>query len=142
MTIKRHKGRVSKIPKWYTRDINPGYISIVSEESFRYTVGQFKSFILTLKRSLPGKATINPISKPHYPVTKKPLEVRMGKGKGNLSHRIARVRPNTIILELGKFNPSIPLDKYINALKLAATKLPIKWFISTKKTKTFSCWNR
>ena len=59
---------------------------------------------------------------PDVPVSKKPAEVRMGKGKGSVDHYVAKVRPGRILYELG----GIEQETAVNALELAAAKLPLK----------------
>lgn len=59
---------------------------------------------------------------PDKPITKKPAEVRMGKGKGAPDHWAAVVKPGCIMFEVD----GIPLDIAREALRLAASKLPIK----------------
>ncbi len=59
---------------------------------------------------------------PDKPITRKPLEVRMGKGKGNLEFWAAVVRPGLIMFELD----GVPQQVAKEALELAAQKLPIK----------------
>ena len=59
---------------------------------------------------------------PDKPVTKTPAETRMGKGKGALEYWVAVVKPNRILFELDYFDRSVA----VNALELAAQKLPIK----------------
>ncbi|OJW83202.1 MAG: 50S ribosomal protein L16 [Bacteroidetes bacterium 46-16] len=59
---------------------------------------------------------------PDKPITRKPLEVRMGKGKGNLEFWAAVVKPGLIMFELD----GVPLQVAREALELAAQKLPIK----------------
>lgn len=59
---------------------------------------------------------------PDKPVTAKPLEVRMGKGKGAPSHWVAVVKPGRIMFELD----GVPLEVAQEALRLAAQKLPVK----------------
>lgn len=59
---------------------------------------------------------------PDKPITKKPAEVRMGKGKGAPEYWVAPVKPGTIIFEAG----GVALDTANEALRLAAQKLPIK----------------
>ena len=56
------------------------------------------------------------------PVTKKPLEVRMGKGKGGLSHYVAVIRPGRIMFEIDGVSRKVAEE----ALRLAAQKLPVK----------------
>ena len=59
---------------------------------------------------------------PDKPITKKPLEVRMGKGKGAVEYWAAVVKPGRILCEVG----GVPLDVAKEALRLAAQKLPVK----------------
>ncbi len=58
---------------------------------------------------------------PDKPITKKPAEVRMGKGKGALSHYVAVIRPGRIMFELD----GVPRKVAEEALRLAAQKLPV-----------------
>lgn len=59
---------------------------------------------------------------PDKPITQKPAEVRMGKGKGAPEYWVACVKPGTILFEAG----GVKRDVALNALKLAHSKLPIK----------------
>ena len=59
---------------------------------------------------------------PDKPVTKKPAEVRMGKGKGSPEYFVAIVKPGRVLFELD----GVPLDIAKEALRLASQKLPIK----------------
>jgi len=59
---------------------------------------------------------------PDKPVTKKPAETRMGKGKGNVEEWVAVVKPGRILFEM----EGIPQESAEEALRLAAQKLPIK----------------
>ena len=59
---------------------------------------------------------------PDKPITKKPAEVRMGKGKGAPEYFVARVSPGRIIFEA----EGVPLNVAKEAMRLAAQKLPIK----------------
>ena len=59
---------------------------------------------------------------PDKPITKKPLEVRMGKGKGGVEYYAAVVRPGRIMFEMD----GIPMEVAQEALRLAAQKLPVK----------------
>ncbi len=67
---------------------------------------------------------------PDKPVTSRPPEVRMGKGKGAVDHWVAVVKPGRILYEIGGINEELARE----ALKLAAQKLPIKVQIVTKTT--------
>ena len=59
---------------------------------------------------------------PDVPVSKKPLEVRMGSGKGAVEYWVARVKPGRVLFELD----GVPVQIAKEALALAAAKLPIK----------------
>ena len=59
---------------------------------------------------------------PDKPITKKPLEVRMGKGKGALDYYVAVVKPGRILFEIS----GVPIDVAKEALRLASQKLPVK----------------
>ena len=59
---------------------------------------------------------------PDTPVTKKPLEVRMGSGKGNVEYWAAKVQPGKMLYEL----EGVPEDQAREAFRLAGDKLPVK----------------
>lgn len=59
---------------------------------------------------------------PDKPITKKPIEVRMGKGKGSVEYWVALVQPGRVLFELEGVTPEIARE----AFRLAASKLPIK----------------
>ena len=67
-----------------------------------------------------GKMWINIF--PHKPITKKPAETRMGKGKGDLDHWVAVARRGKVLFEIG----GIPEDFAKSVLRLVAFKLPIR----------------
>ncbi|HHL72508.1 MAG TPA: 50S ribosomal protein L16 [Bacteroidetes bacterium] len=66
---------------------------------------------------------------PDKPVTEKPAETRMGKGKGSPEYWVAVVKPGRIMFELG----GVPEDTAREAMRLAAHKLPIKTKFVTQK---------
>ena len=59
---------------------------------------------------------------PDKPITKKPLEVRQGKGKGNVEYWVAQIQPGRMLYEM----EGVPEDLAREAFELAAAKLPIK----------------
>ena len=67
-----------------------------------------------------GKVFINIF--PHLPITKKPLETRQGKGKGNVDEYVAVVKSGKIMFEISEVTEDIARE----ALRLASHKLPIK----------------
>ncbi len=66
---------------------------------------------------------------PDKPVTAKPQEVRMGKGKGALSHYVAVVKPGRILFEVAGVSPEIAQE----AFRLAAQKLPIMTKLTVRR---------
>ncbi len=69
---------------------------------------------------------------PHTPVTRKPQDVKMGSGKGNPEFFAAKVKPGTVLFELG----GVPEEVAREAMRLAAHKLPVKTkFIVREETK-------
>ncbi|MGC8763183.1 MAG: 50S ribosomal protein L16 [Acidobacteriota bacterium] len=71
---------------------------------------------------------------PDKPYTKKPLETRMGKGKGNLEGWVAVVKPGRILFEL----EGVTLETAQEAFRLAAQKLPIKTRFVSRKDQEFA----
>jgi large subunit ribosomal protein L16 len=59
---------------------------------------------------------------PDVPISSKPLEVRMGKGKGNVDHWIAKIQPGAVLYEMEGVSEELARE----AFRLAANKLPIK----------------
>lgn len=59
---------------------------------------------------------------PDKPVTKKPLEVRMGKGKGGVEYWVAQVKPGKVLYEV----EGVPEDRAREAFRLASAKLPVQ----------------
>ncbi|MEM6997443.1 MAG: 50S ribosomal protein L16 [Patescibacteria group bacterium] len=59
---------------------------------------------------------------PHIPVSKKPVGLKMGKGKGNPEFYVARVKPGTVLFEMD----GVPEETAREAMRLAAHKLPVK----------------
>ena len=65
---------------------------------------------------------------PDKPISKKPLEVRQGKGKGNVEYWVALVQPGRMMFEIEGVTPEVARE----ALKLAADKLPVKSVFETR----------
>jgi large subunit ribosomal protein L16 len=68
---------------------------------------------------------------PDKPITKKPIEVRMGKGKGSVEYWVALVKPGRVLFELEGVAPDIAKE----ALRLAGAKLPVKTAFVTREVK-------
>jgi large subunit ribosomal protein L16 len=65
---------------------------------------------------------------PDVPISSKPLEVRMGKGKGNVDYWVAKVQPGSVLYEMEGVSEELARE----AFRLAATKLPIKTTFVTR----------
>ena len=87
----------------------------------RITARQIEAARRTLTRSMKrgGKVWIRIF--PDKPISKKPLEVRMGGGKGNVEYWVAQIQPGRMLYEI----EGIPEDQAREAFKLAAAKLPV-----------------
>ena len=118
---KAHKGRIHGLAKGGT-DLNFGAFGLKALSPDRITARQIEASRRAITRHLrrQGKLWIRVF--PDVPVSKKPLEVRQGKGKGSVEFWAARVKPGRIMFELD----GVPEDMAREAMSLAAAKLPIK----------------
>jgi len=118
---KLRKGKLKKFV--YNSKLDFGLIGLKSTESGLITSKQIESARQAISRKIKkkgGKIWIKIF--PNTPITKKPNEVRMGKGKGNLSHWAAKIRGGSIIFEIGGVNKKIA----IKAFRTGGAKLPVK----------------
>ena len=108
--------------------VSHGEYGIKSTELGLITARQIESARKVLTRFVKrgGKLWIKIF--PDKPMTKKPVEVRMGKGKGPVEYWVAPVRPGTVIFEL----EGISKENAIEAFKLAAAKLPVATIFQEK----------
>lgn len=99
-----------------------GEYGIKSEEHGRITSRQIEAARRAMSRHIKrgGKIWIRIF--PDKPITKKPLEVRQGKGKGNVEYWVALVQPGRMLFEIEGVSETTARE----ALKLAADKLPVK----------------
>jgi len=107
-----HRGSQLAYGSFGLKTLESGWITNRQIEAARIAV--------TRKMKREGKVWINIF--PDKPVTSKPAEVRMGKGKGALSHYVAVIKPGRIMFEI----EGVPLELAKEALRLAAQKLPVK----------------
>ena len=82
---------------------------------------QIEACRVAINRHLKRKAKVWIRIFPDKPISKKPLEVRMGKGKGNVENWVAVVKPGRVMFEVS----GVPESAARSALRLAATKMPI-----------------
>ena len=118
---KAHKGRIHGQAKGGTR-LNFGSFGLKAVEPERLTARQIEAARRALTRHMKRAGQVWIRVYPDVPVTKKPLEVRMGSGKGSVELWVCRVKPGRILFEVDGI--SVELAK--EALTLAAAKLPIK----------------
>jgi len=116
------KGRIKGIAVRGSR-INFGDFGIKALEQGRITSRQIEAARITMTRNMKRQGKVWIRIFPDKPITKKPAEVRMGKGKGSPEFYVAVVRPGRILFEVGA-GISKPLAQ--ESLRLAQQKLPIK----------------
>jgi large subunit ribosomal protein L16 len=118
---KTKKGKLVRF-EYKSNQLRFGEIGLKAAESGILNSRQIESARQAIARKTKRKAKIWIKIFPDLPITSKPVGVRMGKGKGQLSHWGARVRGGTVLFEICGANP----NAIINALKTAGAKLPIK----------------
>lgn len=101
-----------------------GVYGLRALESIRLKDIQIEAAKKTIKKVIKKLGILWVIIEANCPITKKPQQVRMGKGKGSFSHSIAIVKKGTILFEIG--GNKLTKKLAFLALKLAAGKLPIK----------------
>jgi large subunit ribosomal protein L16 len=115
------KGRVRGVAQ-RGHTIAFGSFGIKALETGWITSRQIEACRITITRTMKREGRVWIRVFPDKPVTKKPNEVRMGKGKGAPEYWVATVRPGTIMFELD----GVPRSVAQEALRLAAQKLPIR----------------
>lgn len=118
---KQHKGRIKGVAKGGT-DLNFGAYGLKAQEPARITARQIEAARRAITRHMRRAGRVWIRIFPDVPVSKKPTEVRMGKGKGSPEFWAAKVKPGRIMFEIE--GVSMPVAR--EALMLAAAKLPIK----------------
>ncbi|MCB1538243.1 MAG: 50S ribosomal protein L16 [Rhodospirillales bacterium] len=118
---KAHKGRISGAAKGGT-DLNFGSMGLKAVEPERVTARQIEAARRAISRHMKRQGQLWIRVFPDVPVSKKPLEVRMGSGKGAPEYWVCRVKPGRIMFEVD----GIPAQLAREALTLAAAKLPLK----------------
>lgn len=100
-----------------------GDFGLVSMDMERITSRQIESARQAMTRYIKrgGKVWIRIF--PHTPVSRKPLDVKMGSGKGNPEFFVAKVRPGTVLFEMGR---GVTEEQAREAMRLAGHKLPVR----------------
>ena len=110
--------------------VSNGEFGLVSEEPAWITANQIEAARIAMTRYTRrgGKVWIKIF--PHKPVSKKPLETRMGKGKGAPEYWVAVVKPGRVMFEIA----GVPEEMAREAFRLAAHKLPVKCKVIKKES--------
>ncbi len=124
---KQHKGRIKGVAK-SGATLNFGAYGLKALEPERITSRQIEAARRAMTRHMKRAGRVWIRIFPDVPVSKKPIEVRMGKGKGTPEFWVARVRPGRIMFEIDGVTPEVAQV----ALELGASKLPIKTRIVTR----------
>jgi large subunit ribosomal protein L16 len=118
---KAHKGRIKGLASSAV-DLAFGQFGLKAMEPDRITARQIEAARRALTRHMKRSGRVWIRVFPDVPVSKKPLEVRMGSGKGTPEYWVARIKPGRILFEVDGVTALIAKE----ALTLAAAKLPIK----------------
>ena len=118
---KAQKGRIREVAKRGTT-IAFGSFGLKSQEAIWLTNRQIEAARQAMTRAMKREGNVWIRIFPDKPITRKPLEVRMGKGKGNPEFWAAVVEPGRILFECDGVTEAVAKE----ALELAAQKLPIK----------------
>lgn len=118
---KMHKGRIHGEAKGGS-DLNFGTYGLKAVEPERVTSRQIEAARRAMTRHMRRQGRVWIRIFPDTPISAKPIEVRMGKGKGSVDRWAAKVKPGRILFEIDGVNDTIARE----ALRLAAMKLPVK----------------
>jgi len=118
---KAHKGRIRGNAKGGT-SLNFGSYGLKSLEAERVTARQIEATRRAITRHMKRAGRVWIRIFPDVPVTKKPTEVRMGKGKGSVEFWAAKVKPGRIMFEIDGVSDDVARE----ALRLGAAKLPVR----------------
>ena len=124
---KAHKGRIHGLAKGGT-DLNFGSIGLKALQPGRITARQIEAARRAMTRHIRRQGKVYIRIFPDVPVSTKPAEVRMGKGKGSPEYWMCRVKPGRIMFEM----EGVPADVARVAFELAAAKLPIDTRVVTR----------
>ena len=118
---KAHKGRIKGVAKGGT-SLNFGSHGLKAQAPARVTARQIEAARRAMTRQMKRAGRVWIRIFPDVPVSKKPTEVRMGKGKGSPEFWCAKVKPGRVMFEIDGVPDAIARE----ALRLAAAKLPVK----------------
>jgi large subunit ribosomal protein L16 len=117
---KQHKLRYNGLAQRGTK-VSFGSFGLKAVTSGRLTNRQIESARIAMTRYMKREGKVWIRIFPDKPITKKPQEVRMGKGKGALDHWVAPIKPGRMLFEIDGVSQEVAEE----ALRLAAQKLPV-----------------
>lgn len=121
--VKYKKIKKGKLVKFsYKNNLNFGTIGLKALESGFISARQIEAARQAIVRKIKKKGKLWIKIFPNLPITKKPTEVRMGKGKGNVDHWAAKIRGGSVLFEVCGINRKTA----IKAFKTGSAKLPVK----------------
>jgi len=130
---KMHKPKYNKVLKELKGlTLLHGTVALIADEVGYLTMTQLNSVRLTIKKIVKKLGLLSVRVSANRMVTSKPLEIRMGKGKGTFSHSITLVKRGTVLFELSGGKKTQNLLK--NALIKSGEKLPIKSVVRIYKS--------
>ncbi|MBM2577134.1 50S ribosomal protein L16 [Jannaschia sp. Os4] len=118
---KAHKGRIHGNAKG-GETLNFGTYGLKATEPERVTARQIEAARRAMTRHMKRQGRVWIRIFPDLPVTSKPTEVRMGKGKGSVDYWACKVKPGRVMFEIDGVSDAVARE----ALRLAAMKLPVK----------------
>ena len=118
---KQHKGRIHGEAKGGS-DLNFGSYGLKALEPDRINARQIEAARRAMTRHMKRQGRVWIRIFPNVPITQKPIEVRMGKGKGSPEYWAARVKPGRIMFEIDGVSEPVARE----ALRLAAMKMSVK----------------
>ena len=129
---KQHRGRRAGMSKGHTT-VQAGDYGLKSLDAGWITNRQIEAARIAMTRKIKrgGKVWINVF--PDKPVTQKPAETRMGKGKGSPEHWVAVIKPGRVMFELA----GVPEPLAREALRLAGTKLSVRTKVVAREADLF-----
>jgi large subunit ribosomal protein L16 len=118
---KQHKGRNRGLANVGNR-VSFGDFGLKATTRGRITARQIEAARRAITRHVKRGAKVWIRIFPDKPITKKPLEVRQGKGKGNVEYWVAQIQPGRVLYEMQGVNEELARE----AMRLAAAKLPVR----------------
>jgi large subunit ribosomal protein L16 len=117
---KQQKGK-NRGMAWRGSDVSFGDFGMQAVEAGRLTARQIEAGRMAITRKVKRQGNLWIRVFPDKPVTKKPLEVRMGSGKGGVEFWVAVVKPGRVLFELS----GVTADEAKEAFRIASSKLPV-----------------